>query len=155
MERIIKKALMQWVVMSVAAFVGTAMTGCSTQESVTGAVSAGNVRNSGCQQDTRGTSVLGNPTLKLTRVGDDLQAEFHDYRLNCAYKDAKVTCSAKDGVLDITVEEVIEGNVYANCVCPVNIYFTIYNANESVYKLRINQEDLGGCLVPGPQCYRD
>ena len=131
------------VILLVAAFVGMTLTGCSTQESVSGPVTAGNVSNSGCQNNTRGTSIIGNPTLKFTKDGVNLQAEFHDYRLNCAYEDVKVECTAKDGVLDIRVEEVMDGDLYANCLCPVNIYYTIYNANEEEYSLRLNGEDLG------------
>lgn len=131
------------VILLVATFVGMTLTGCSTQESVSGPVTAGNVSNSGCQNNTRGTSIIGNPTLKFTKDGVNLQAEFHDYRLNCAYKDVKVECTAKDGVLDIRVEEVMDGDLYANCLCPVNIYYTIYNANEEEYSLRLNGEDLG------------
>lgn len=131
------------VILLVAIFVGMTLTGCSTQESVSGPVTAGNVSNSGCQNNTRGTSIIGNPTLKFTKDGVNLQAEFHDYRLNCAYKDVKVECTAKDGVLDIRVEEVMDGDLYANCLCPVNIYYTIYNANEEEYSLRLNGEDLG------------
>ena len=129
------------VILLVAAFVGMTLTGCSTQESVSGPVTAGNVSNSGCQNNTRGTSIIGNPTLKFTKDGVNLQAEFHDYRLNCAYEDVKVECTAKDGVLDIKVVEV--GDLFANCLCPVNIYYTIYNANEEEYSLRLNGEDLG------------
>ena len=143
MKRIIENLLMLLVILLVAAFVGMTLTGCSTQESVSGPVSAGNVSNSGCQNNTRGASILGNPTLKLTKDGVNLQAEFHDYRLNCAYEDVKVECTAKDGVLDIRVEEVMDGDLYANCLCPVNIYYTIYNANEEEYSLRLNGEDLG------------
>lgn len=143
MKRIIENLLMLQVILLVAAFVGMTLTGCSTQESVSGPVTAGNVSNSGCQNNTRGTSIIGNPTLKFTKDGVNLQAEFHDYRLNCAYKDVKVECTAKDGVLDIRVEEVMDGDLYANCLCPVNIYYTIYNANEEEYSLRLNGEDLG------------
>ena len=143
MKRIIENLLMLLVILLVAAFVGMTLTGCSTQESVSGPVSAGNVSNSGCQNNTRGTSIIGNPTLKFTKDGVNLQAEFHNYRLNCAYKDVKVECTAKDGVLDIRVEEVMDGDLYANCLCPVNIYYTIYNANEEEYSLRLNGEDLG------------
>ena len=143
MKRIIENLLMLLVILLVAAFVGMTLTGCSTQESVSGPVTAGNVSNSGCQNNTRGTSIIGNPTLKFTKDGVNLQAEFHDYRLNCAYEDVKVECTAKDGVLDIRVEEVMDGDLYANCLCPVNIYYTIYNANEEEYSLRLNGEDLG------------
>ena len=141
MKRIIENLLMLLVILLVAAFVGMTLTGCSTQESVSGPVTAGNVSNSGCQNNTRGTSIIGNPTLKFTKDGVNLQAEFHDYRLNCAYEDVKVECTAKDGVLDIKVVEV--GDLFANCLCPVNIYYTIYNANEEEYSLRLNGEDLG------------
>ena len=143
MKRITENVLMLLVTILVATFVGMALTGCSTTESVTGPVRAGDVTNTGCQSHTRGTSIIGNPTLKLTKDGVNLQAEFHDYRVNCAYKDVSVECAAKDGVLDIKVGEVMEGDVYANCLCPVTIYCTIYNANESEYKLKINQEDFG------------
>ena len=143
MKRITENVLMLLVIILVATFVGMTLTGCSTTESVTGPVRAGDVTNTGCQSLTRGTSIIGNPTLKLTKDGVNLQAEFHDYRVNCAYKDVSVECAAKDGVLDIKVDEVMEGDVYANCLCPVTIYCTIYNANESEYKLKINQEDFG------------
>ena len=110
------------VILLVATFVGMTLTGCSTQESVSGPVTAGNVSNSGCQNNTRGTSIIGNPTLKFTKDGVNLQAEFHDYRLNCAYKDVKVECTAKDGVLDIRVEEVMDGDLYANCLLMVRTW---------------------------------
>ena len=131
------------VIILVVVFVGMTLTCCSTQEIVNGPVSAGDVSNTGCQSQTRGTSIIGNPTLKLTKDGVNLQAEFYNYRLNCAYKDVRVDCSAKDGELDIMIDEVMEGDIYANCLCPVNIYCTIYNANESEYRLKINNEDFG------------
>lgn len=143
MKRITENVLMLLVIILVATFVGMTLAGCSTTESVTGPVRAGDVTNTGCQSHTRGTSIIGNPTLKLTKDGVNLQAEFHDYRVNCAYKDVSVECAAKDGVLDIRVEEVMDGDLYANCLCPVNIYYTIYNANEEEYSLRLNGEDLG------------
>lgn len=143
MKRITENVLMLLVIILVAVFVGMTLAGCSTTESVIGPVRAGDVTNTGCQSHTRGTSIIGNPTLKLTKDGANLQAEFHDYRVNCAYKDVSVECAAKDGVLDIRVEEVMDGDLYANCLCSVNIYYTIYNANEEEYSLRLNGEDLG------------
>ena len=101
----------------------------------------GNVSNTGCMNKTRGESELGNMLIKLTREGRNLIGEVTNYLVNCAYDDVRVSCEQKGQNLYIYVSEI--ASEYADCMCPINIYFTIFNASKSQYGLYLNGQSLG------------
>ena len=101
----------------------------------------GDVSNSGCMNKTRGESELGNMLIKLTREGRNLIGEVTNYLVNCAYDDVRVSCEQKGQDLYIYVSEI--AREYADCMCPINIYFTIFNASKSQYGLYLNGKNLG------------
>ena len=100
----------------------------------------GDVSNSGCMNKTRGESELGNMLIKLTREGRNLIGEVTNYQVDCGYEDVKVSCEQKDQDLYLYVSVKFGG---AACVCPINIYFTIFNAYKSQYGLYLNGQSLG------------
>ncbi len=102
----------------------------------------GDVSNTECNSRARGESVIGNTLIKLTRDGDNLVGELTNYYANCAFSDIKVDCEGKDHNLYITVSEQTNGREAA-CSCPINIYFTIFNAKETQYGLYLNDRSLG------------
>ena len=103
----------------------------------------GDVSNSGCKSQTRGESVRGHTILKLTRDGDNLFGELTDFYANCAISGIIIECKEKDHTLNITAEEEFEGIERADCICPYNVSFTLFNAKEEQYVLVVNGRKLG------------
>lgn len=105
-------------------------------------VTVGDVSNTECANRTRSESVMGNPTLKLTRTENGLLGELNNYKANCAYGNVNVICQENGQRLTINVDEGL-GDLYADCVCPINIYFTIFNALKEEYELTMSGKDVG------------
>lgn len=103
----------------------------------------GDVSNSGCKSQTRSTSVRGNTILKLTRDGDNIFGELTDFYANCAISGISVECKEDDHTLNIMAEEQFEGFERAECICPYNVSFTLFNAKEEQYTLIVNNKNLG------------
>ena len=105
-------------------------------------VTVGDVSNTPCAYRTRGESVIGNPTLKLTRFDGGLYGELNNCEVNCAYGNINVICQEDGQNLSISVDE-DTGDIVADCVCPINISFTIYNALQDEYHLMVRGRDVG------------
>ena len=103
----------------------------------------GDVSNSGCKSLTRSESVRGHSILKLTRDGDNIIGELTDFYANCAASGIAVKCEQKEQTLDIIAAEYSNSGDMADCICPYDVYFTIFNAKEEQYGLVLNGEDLG------------
>lgn len=107
-----------------------------------GTVTVKNVSNTNCHDDTRAESVMGHPTLKLTRFENGLLGELNNYRVNCAYGRINVMCQEEGQKLALSVDEGL-GDVIASCMCSINIYFTLYDALEDEYQMMLGGKDLG------------
>lgn len=105
-------------------------------------ISVGDVYNSECAKHTRSESVIGRPTLKLTRFEGGLYGELINYEANCAYGDVSVECQAEGKSLKLLVDEG-NGELFASCICPINIYFTIFNAVGTEYQLTFGGRNIG------------
>lgn len=104
-------------------------------------ITVGDVSNSDCESRTRAEEIMTTPTLKLTREGNNIYGELNNYFVNCAYGDVKVICKEDGQTLKLRVDEGL-GDLIANCVCPINIYFTIFNALSDEYQLTLNESQL-------------
>lgn len=105
-------------------------------------VTVGDVSNTDCASRTRAESVIGHPTLKLTRNEYGLLGELNDFEVNCAYGDITVICKEEGQSLAISVDEGISG-ASASCICQINIYFTIFNALKDEYQLTMKGRNVG------------
>lgn len=105
-------------------------------------VTVGDVSNTNCANQARGESVMGHPTLKLTRIDSGILGELNNYQANCAFGDIKVICKENEQNLAIYVDEGT-GETIATCICPINIYFTIFNALKEEYNLTVLGHDIG------------
>ena len=108
----------------------------------TGEVYADDVSNTSCRYGARGEGVRGHTYLKLTRQDNLLLGELTDYYANCAFGKIDVQCEENDQTLNITVSEGL-GEFAADCLCPINIAFTIHNATDDNYHLSLGGRDLG------------
>lgn len=129
-------------------FLGVLMTGCSTSK-IDG-IAVGNVSNSECLQKgrTRGDSDRSwGPRLILTREGDNIVGEIKNYEVNCGHRDLIVTCKQDGSNLTITVKEEEpkeDGDISkTSCLCPVNIYFTIYDIEGDLFHVNLEGNDFG------------
>lgn len=122
---------------------GMFIVGCNDDDKETGSSSkVGDVSNSSCLRESRAESVWGNPMLTLTREGNNLFCQLTDYEVNCAFGDIKVYCKEDNQALNISVDEGT-GDIVANCICPVNISFTIFDALQDQYQLNLNGRAIG------------
>ena len=135
-----KTNLLFRAVMLMALLMGTA-TLCVAQDD-NSEVTVGDVSNTACADHTRSESVMGRPTLKLTRSESGLYGELANYEVNCAYGDVNVICQENGQKLDIGVD-MGYGDEFANCLCHINIYFTLCNALNDEYQLTLNGRDIG------------
>ena len=132
-----------------AMLLGVLMTGCSTSK-IDG-IAVGNVSNSECLQKDRtrgeGDETLAPTTLILTREGDNIVGELRNYRVECLHYDLIVSCKQEGSELAITVsEDMPKGNgdkISVNCLCPVNIYFTIYDIEGDLFHVNVGWRDFG------------
>ena len=143
-----KKAKMKKMKFITVVFLGVLMTGCSTSK-IDG-IAVGNVSNSECLQKgrTRGDSDRSwGPRLILTREGDNIVGEIKNYEVNCGHRDLIVTCKQDGSNLTITVKEEEpkeDGDISkTSCLCPVNIYFTIYDIEGDLFHVNLEGNDFG------------
>ena len=68
-------------------------------------VTVGDVSNTNCANQARGESVMGHPTLKLTRIDSGILGELNNYQANCAFGDIKVICKENEQNLAIYVDD--------------------------------------------------
>ena len=130
-------------------FLGVLLTGCSTSK-IDG-IAVGNVSNTECllKDRTRGESdgPLAPTTLILTREGENIVGELRNYRVECHHYDLIVSCKQEGSELAITVsEDLPKGNgdiISGNCLCPVNIYFTIYDIEGDLFHVKVGWRDFG------------
>ena len=99
-------------------------------------ITVGEVSNSDCSHTTRAENVAGHPILKLTRSEIGLVGELRDYRVNCGYGDVNVLCEEDGENLTIVVDD-DAGEHMADCTCPINIYFTLFNATQDEFQLKV------------------
>ena len=122
------------------------LAGCSSsEENVSTITTIGNQSNTDCELNTRGENTAGRPILKLTRDGENILGELQNYEVCCSYEDLKVTCEEENSFLNINVSN---QNTEV-CKCNINIYFTIFNANEDSYQLSLNGKHLGAISFLG------
>lgn len=127
-------------VMLVASLMGTAAL-CVAQDDNSG-VTVGDVSNTACADHTRSESVMGRPTLRLTRGESGLYGELTNYEVNCAYGKVNVLCQENGRNLAIGVD-MGYGDEMADCICHINIYFTVNNALKDEYQLTLNGKNVG------------
>ena len=126
------------------------MAGCSTAES---GVSVGNVHNTECpHSSTRSTQVdsgegeeIPRLAIKLTRLGNTISGEMVNYKVNCHHGELYVDCQQTGQKLDINVREKKnnQGGLAAQCLCWVNIYFTLYDVEGDTFQLSLDGRELG------------
>ena len=119
----------------------TMLTACSTSQT---GVYVGNFSNSECLNKTR-APYANTCKLKLTRSGNDISGELLGYNANCMHGKLSVECEQQGSRLSINVRETFdeEGALIANCVCPINIYFTVYNVEGEQYQVYLDDDCLG------------
>ena len=98
--------------------------------------------NTACDSPTRAESVIGHSTLKMTREGKNIICELTDYPVNCAFGDVQVTYKEHGKTLSINVDEDL-GDIVANCICHINIYFTMLDVKKDEYQLMLRGKNLG------------
>ena len=134
--------------MAVVMLLGLLLTGCSTSK-IDG-IAVGNVSNTECllKDRTRGESDRSwGPRLILTREGNNIVGEIRNYEVNCGHRDLIVTCKQDGSNLTITVKEEEpkeDGDIQrTSCLCPVNVYFTIYDIEGDLFHVNLEGNDFG------------
>ena len=122
---------------------------CSTNDSITGAISLSDVSHSECQSHSSSRTQDYVPStfddlyplqLRLTynEADETITGEYINYLISCDYKDAGMNVEQDaDGTLILNPWN--ESPNLVDCLCPVNIYFTIRNANRENYHLVLNR----------------
>ena len=129
-------------------FMGAVMlmlSACSTSDSITGSISLSDVSHSGCtnhylSRTGAESDDLHAPQLRLTynEVDETITGEYINYLLCCDYTDAGMNIEQDaDGSLILNPWNDSHGG--ANCVCYINIYFTINHATMQNYHLVLNR----------------
>ena len=128
------------------------LTGCSTAER---GVSVGNVHNTDCSaSSTRSTQASSNEgenvpeiprlAIKLTRQGNSVFGEFTNYSVVCSHGELYVDCQQTGKKLDINVRQKNnQGGLAEQCICWVNIYFTLYDVEGDTFQLSLDGRNLG------------
>ena len=122
--------------------VGMFIAGCSDDKETSSFSKVGDVSNSSCLRESRAEGVWGNPILTLKRVGNNLYCQLTDYVVNCAHGEIQVGCKEDGQTLNINLDEGL-GEIMANCLCPINVSFTIFDALQDQYQLMLNGRALG------------
>ena len=119
---------------------------CSTSDSIMeGSISLSNVSHSECENHSRTRADGDNPfvtksMLRLTynEADQTITGEYINYMLNCNYTDAGINIEQDaDGTLVLNPWSKAE--MMVNCICNINIYFTIRNATMDNYHLVVNR----------------
>ena len=120
------------------------LSSCSTNESITDSLSLSKVTHSECENHASRTRTDDdNPyksKLKLTynEADQTITGEYINYILSCDYTDAGINIEQDaDGTLVLNPWNKADNLV--NCVCHINIYFTIRNATMQNYHLVLNR----------------
>ena len=119
------------------------LSSCSTNENITESVSLSNVSHSECENHSRTRGEDENPfasKLKLTynEADQTITGEYINYTLSCDYTDAGINIEQDaDGTLVLNPWNEAENMV--DCICHINIYFTIRNATMDNYRLAVNR----------------
>ena len=120
------------------------LSSCSTSDSITESFSLSKVSHSQCANHssrTRGEDE--NPfasKLKLTynKADQTITGEYINYMLSCDYTDAGINIEQDDdGTL--VLNPLNKAKNLVNCICNINIYFTIRNATMQNYHLVLNR----------------
>lgn len=134
-----KKSFFLWMSAAMLMF-----SSCSTSDSVSESISLSRVSHSNCENHLSRTRAEGeNPfasKLKLTyNEGDGtITGEYINYMLSCDYTDAGINIEQDaDGTLVLNPWNKAKNMV--NCICHINIYFTIRNADKQSYHLVLNR----------------
>lgn len=115
------------------------LSSCSTSDSITESISLSKVSHSECDNHSRTRGEDENPfasKLKLTynEADQTITGEHINYMLSCDYTDAGINIEQDaDGTLVLNPWNKAENMV--NCLCHINIYFTIRNATMQNYHL--------------------
>ena len=116
---------------------------CSTNDSISESVLLSNVSHTECENHSLRTRANDNPyasRLKLTynEADQTISGEYINYMLSCDYTDAGIKIEQDaDGTLVLNPWNEAENMV--DCVCHINIYFTIRNATKQNYHLVLNR----------------
>ena len=121
------------------------LSSCSTNENITESISLSNVSHSECENHSRTRSdeddpYVTKPMLRLTynEADQTITGEYINYMLSCDYTDAGINIEQEaDGTLVLNPWNKAENLV--NCICNINIYFTIRNATMQNYHLVLNR----------------
>jgi hypothetical protein len=120
------------------------LSSCSTSDNITESISPSKVSHSECENHssrTRGEDENRfTSKLKLTYNETDqtIAGEYINYMLSCDYTDAGINIEQDaDGTLVLNPWNEAENLV--DCVCNINIYFTIRNATTQNYHLVVNR----------------
>ena len=119
------------------------LSSCSTSDSITGSISLSKVSHSKCANHSRTRGEDENPfasKLKLTynEADQTITGEYINYMLSCDYTDAGINIEQDaDGTLVLNPWSKAE--MMVNCICNINIYFTIRNATMENYHLVVNR----------------
>ena len=124
----------------------TVLAGCSSGNF--DGLYVGDVSNSSCLRVRSGDAagVIDNPTLKLTKEGDVITGFLKNFEVvHCGSdRDVVVECRQDGTSLQIKVREDFVGDgVMTNCLCPVNVYFTLYDTEGDKFHVTLNNMDLG------------
>ena len=114
---------------------------CSTSDSITESISLSKVSHSECENHSRTRGDSDDPfvtksMLRLTynQADQTITGEYINYFLGCDYTDAGINIEQDaDGTLVLNPWNDSKGLV--NCICHINIYFTIRNATMENYHL--------------------
>jgi hypothetical protein len=118
---------------------------CSTSDSITGAISLSKVSHSECESHylsrTRSEgddSYASKLRLTYNEAEETITGEYINYLLCCDYTDAGINIEQDaDGTLVLNPWNNAMNMV--DCVCQINIYFTIRNTSMQSYHLILNR----------------
>ena len=119
--------------------------GCSSNDTASddnpGQISLSETSHSDCASHTRGDdefSIARKLKLTYNALDKTITGEYINYILSCDYTDAGIKIEQDaDGTLILNPWNVAENMV--DCICHINIYFTIRNATMQNYHLILNR----------------
>ena len=114
---------------------------CSTTQT---GLYVGNFSNTPCLDKTR-TAYVTSTKLKLTRSDNNIIGEIQGYRANCMHGRLSMDCQQQGCKISINVRETYDdpNAIAALCLCPINIYFTIYDVEGEHFQLYYENDSLG------------
>ena len=136
-----KKSIFLWM-----SAVMLMLNSCSTSDSITESISLSKVSHSECANHLSRTVTEGDDPfvtksmLRLTynEADQTITGEYINYMLSCDYTDAGINVEQDaDGTLVLNPWN--EAQNMVDCICHINIYFTIRNATMQNYHLVLNR----------------